>query len=163
MQVEVLGVNQKLDFKTREVNNVLALRLPSGDSIELVVPDTVAQKVIDAFFKTASSEELGELRVGEHAAPPEALEVEGHLRMPSYAEEEEPVPFVFGEGEKAETNGRGTPSSILPPPPPPATRVTRVARRVDKDEMGYPRMAGAVDASAVTGGENQDEDGVGSV
>lgn len=155
MQIELLGVNQKLNFQTREIVNMLCLRLPIAGDIEVAVDDAVAQKVINAFFKRKEA--------GDDAFLPAPAPLPNgtiHLAEGAAAGEEEEAPFVFG-GATPEPNGPSMPSSELPPPPPPPRR----AASVSKDEMGYPvvRDPGAVDAARITAGEDPDEDGVGQV
>lgn len=159
MQIELLGVNQKLNFRTKQVSNMLCLRLPIAGDIEVAVDDATAQQVINAFFK--AKEGLG---TDDAPLPAPAPLPNGavHLVEPAAAgEDEEEAPFVFGSAPPA-ANGPITPSSELPPPPPPPRRA---AARIEKDSLGYPvvRDAGAVDASRITAGEDPDEDGVGQV
>ena len=48
MNCTIRGVAQKIDFATNTMQNFLALELPTGETIQCLIDDAVAEKVVAA-------------------------------------------------------------------------------------------------------------------
>lgn len=151
MKVEILGITQHYPFDGSPTENLVVLQLPSGDRIQLVAEEADIIKLTREFVGVPA--EKPQAQVGDDVmafipvdpmAPAVASGV-GYSPMRLADEPEE-----FGGITEA-------PEEAAPAPPP-------RARTVQANSMGYPiPPAGARDPGEVVGGDNEDEEGVGSI
>lgn len=144
LSAEITAVNERLDLATGRTSNTVRFRLMTGVEFDLEVGPEPLRAIVQAFAD-------GRVQAGE--APPEPA-------APSWG----PVDVEAEEfGGEAMTPIQ---SPILSGPRPTVVAPAPIARRVDKDEMGYPRHSG-VDHRAVLGDPKEvgerDEDGVGQI
>lgn len=147
MNVVVTGLGQHLDFESKEVVNVLTMRLPNGTDLQLQVNDEVAAQFVVAF-------------TGEAPAAPEPPP----RRQPQVA----PEVFERTDSEEGEAYVMTPDIEIrMPPkdPKPQRTPKVRKSQLVGKDDAGNPivRFIGddIADIKDVLGTVGvKDEDGV---
>jgi hypothetical protein len=147
MNIVIEALSQQLHFETKEVKNIVTVRLPSGVRIEALVSEQDVGKLINEVAGANSHQEAPSSSSRRHEPPPIATRA-------NFDMDEEGVTSFGGDVP--------TSSESAPPPPPPAVRPATVL----KDEAGNPILTGAgyVDPSKILGRDDgsreQDEDGV---
>lgn len=157
LAVHLVGLNQRFDFSSGTVSNVLTVRLPNGQTFDTTVSPEHLKPIMNAFAE-AHVRGGGSLPVTPAPAPVERTEAPVPLDDEAMREDAE-----FGGmstfGGPPEAPARQSTIATGPVP----TTVTRPApaRTVARNEAGYPVLAGGVDPSRVLGdGPDTDEDGV---
>lgn len=155
LPAHLLGLNQRLDFTSGTISNVLSIRLPNGAVIDATVASDHLRPIMDAFAESQVN--------GGVAPPPAAPPPPQQESLQTF--QEEPLHQDPEFGDVGTFGGPPAPAprqSTLATGPVPTT-VTRPApaRTVARNEAGYPVLSGGVDPSRVLGeGPDTDEDGV---
>jgi hypothetical protein len=148
LSAEITAVNERLDLATGKTSNTVRFRLMTGVEFDLEVGAEPLRAIVQAF---------ADGRVAAGDTPPEpATPSWGPVEPHSTMDAEE-----FGGDVVTPVQ-----SPVLSGPRPTVVAPAPLARRVDKDEAGYPRHNG-VDHRAILGDTNEggerDEDGVGQI
>lgn len=171
ISAEILALTQELNFETGVTTNYLVLRIQGGAIVRAPVGDDDAVKIV------ASASLEGPPVTAASSAPSYI----GPQTPRQEAPQEQQDPDVGASSDARVFGGDYQPGATdkpsydyeEPPPPPPVVTPPRARgekierppiRSVPRDEMGYPvANRNGVDVNAHFGGQNADEDGVGSV
>lgn len=149
MNVELLGMQQEVDFRTGSTLTFIVLELPSGQRLRAAVDDDSAQVIVQAVAASgATAPKVAMPAVPLAPAPTPSIPI-SQSAAPQELDDDGSV--VFG--------GQGV--AAVAPTPAPQLRVAYVG----KDEMGYPvvHARGGVDPGSVQVQEEAPETGATSI
>lgn len=166
MQLELIKLSQEVDASTGDSTTLLAMRLPSGETILAIIGDSDAGRVAECIAAALQNR------------PPVVTPSEPHPQKPrpqpqqqrqQYMEGESSglAVHVFGGTEMGESDSAEVeiPAAVYNRPIDPRTgQETRTPLQVTRNEAGYPIVhgEGLIDPASVVGAGSQvDEDGVG--
>lgn len=187
MKVDIQGLSQHLSFEDGVAVNYLVLKLPTGDTVQVLIDEATAQLVTTAFIKYGgAAAERASIETEVHAqfAPPPLEPIDRAMPDGRYSPlsvnsdgdtefggnyEDPALDGLQEDLERAEQ--RVVEAAVQPRPPQPTPSPTwngghRLRAIVEKDDAGNPvlRGPGFVDTDTLTGGRRlEGEEDVGSV
>lgn len=156
ISVQIVGISQEFNFRTKAQENYAVFVLPNGHSFRSLVTDEIAQSLI-AMAVGAGGEVSPTAPTMLPSPPMPTHSNEVSAGFVETVDQEGALTHVFGGGETSGQNDSDEAPLV-------ASTITPIRPKyVGKDEYGYPLVSatGGVDPSSVTGSLGDgDEDGI---